>query len=205
MCNPRLILEPFWAEAIELLAASMARNTGTTYATALELFDQLRKLFNLGQIWPPPVDHISNFVAYLSYSRYSPSTIKSYMSGISFVLKSRCLADTTQEFLVQKMIKGATKLYQMPDSRFPIAINMMYRFPEVLKNVCFSEKRVWFHVSSLRRVLIIVECMLFPCPCNGGSMRFLYVLLTLHINTTHQFFSTVRITISPLFLYELSL
>jgi hypothetical protein len=36
---------------------------------------------------PPPVHHLINFIAYLSFNSYSPSIVKTYMAAISVSLK----------------------------------------------------------------------------------------------------------------------
>jgi hypothetical protein len=37
---------------------------------------------------------------------YSPSTVKAYLSGISYYIKSNGLEDVTQSFIIQKMMRG---------------------------------------------------------------------------------------------------
>ena len=60
------------------------------------------------------------------------------MSGLSFVLKSRGLEDTTQSSIIQKMIKGANKLYGRVDVRCPITMDMLLKLHNALQFVSKS-------------------------------------------------------------------
>jgi len=55
--------------------------------------------------WPPPIDHIINYVVYLSKERYSSTTVKTYLSGINYKLKINNWADYTNSFVLQKNVK----------------------------------------------------------------------------------------------------
>ena len=43
-----------------------------------------------------------NFIAFLSKNEYSPSTVKSYISGLSFRMKISGLLDTTNSLIIKK-------------------------------------------------------------------------------------------------------
>lgn len=126
------------SEANSLLEASMSSNTWNTYSNGVESFKRFRTLYSLSPLWPPPVKHFTNFVAYMSYSSYSPATIRAYVSGLSFVLKSRGFEDTTQSFIIQKMIKGANKLYGRVDVTCPITMDILLKLPNSLQFVSNS-------------------------------------------------------------------
>jgi hypothetical protein len=77
-----------------------------SYENGMSAFNKFRKNYNLDVIWPPPVNHISSFIAFLAYDSYTPSTAKIYVSALSFSLKCKGLQDTTQHFIVKQMLKG---------------------------------------------------------------------------------------------------
>ena len=131
-------MEPFVVEAESLLAASLANNTWKAYETGMQTFEQFRMLHDLSLVWPPPVHHLSNFISYLSSTSYSPSTIRLYISGVSFSSRCRGLQDTTKNFLIQKMMTGAKNLYQKIDTRHPVTLDMLSKLPFALQNVCSS-------------------------------------------------------------------
>ena len=138
MHNPGRILEPFALDIDTLFAASMSDNTWRAYETGLNSFETFRTLYKLSFIWPPPVYHLINYVGYLCHMSYSPATIRLYIAGVSFATKCKGLLDTTQSFLVQKIIKGANNLHHQTDISSPITINMLSSMPLALQHVCAS-------------------------------------------------------------------
>ena len=68
------VLEPFGSEVDRLIIASFADNTVKSYSLAVQIFDDFRKRFNLSTNWPPTVDVLINFIAYLSSHGYQFST-----------------------------------------------------------------------------------------------------------------------------------
>jgi hypothetical protein len=53
-------------EANEILQASLSTNTWNSYETGMSTFNKFRKNYNLHVVWPPPVNHISSFIAFLT-------------------------------------------------------------------------------------------------------------------------------------------
>ena len=104
LSNPCGGLEPFVVEANAIFQASLSTNTWNSYETGISAFNKFRENYNLDVIWPPP-NHISNFIAFLAYNSYMPSTAKTYVSALSFSLKCKGLQDTTQHFIVKQMFK----------------------------------------------------------------------------------------------------
>lgn len=124
-----------------LIEASNSKNTWNTYENAVSTFQKFRRQYCLDLICPPPPYHLINFVAFLSSELYSPSTAKAYMSAYkctSFVLRLNNQYDTTKSFLIQKMLKGMSRVHYMPDLRLSITPDMMLKFPHALARVCNS-------------------------------------------------------------------
>ena len=114
----------------------------------MSAFNKFRKNYNLDVIWPPPVNHISSFIAFLAYNSYTTSTAKTYVSALSFSLKCKGLQDTTQHFIVKQMLKEMNKLYGTSDMRLPITVQMMKQFPTALVHVCSSRYEVVMFMSA---------------------------------------------------------
>ena len=125
-------------EANKLIEASNSKNTWNTYENALSTFQNFRRQYLLELIWPSPPHHLINLIAFMSTELYSPSTAKAYISGNSFVLKLNKQFDTTKSLLIQKMLKGMSKVHSMPDLRLPITADMMLKFPNALGRICNS-------------------------------------------------------------------
>lgn len=172
MPNPCRVLEPFVLEANTLFGASLAQNTWKSYENALGSFYKFRQQYFLNEIWPPPVDHITSFIAFLAYNSYSPSTAKSYISGLSFALKCRNIEDTTQSFIVKHMLRGMTRLHGIPDTRLPITIDMMLKFPNALLHVCSSRyEAVLFNAAFSLAFAALLRVGEFTCTNVSDSAK----------------------------------
>lgn len=121
------------------MAHSLAVNTWKTYKTAVDSLLKFRKLYGLLDSWPVPLDELINFVAYLSYSGFSPSTVSTYISGISHEHKKRGLVDKTSNFLIVKILEGLRrKRTKSRDLRSPVTLHILRKIVQALKNVCSS-------------------------------------------------------------------
>jgi len=65
----------------------VSRNTQLAYKTAVQTFSRFRDLYGLALVWPIPQSHIVMFIAYCFEKSYSPSSITTYMSGLSFSIR----------------------------------------------------------------------------------------------------------------------
>ena len=137
-CSHR-VLEPFASEVERLLSASLAVNTVKLYNQAVSKFDALRAQYNFNRSWPPSIDDIVNFIAYLSSEGYSFSSAKTYLSGTSFYTKLNDGTDPFDVCVVKKMLKGFQRLNPTKDSRAPVTLQMLKGFPLALKNVTVSK------------------------------------------------------------------
>ena len=70
--------------------------------------------------FPASTSLLASFTASLVASRYAPSTIRSYMSALSYLHKISGIPDSTQHFVIKKLLAGAFKLSGKPDIRLPI-------------------------------------------------------------------------------------
>ncbi|CAG2186129.1 unnamed protein product [Mytilus edulis] len=81
--NAKPTMEILDVEVKKLVHFSMAKNTWKTYKTALESLAKFSKEYDLNVSWPIQIDVLTRFIAYLSYSGLTSSTINTYLSGIS--------------------------------------------------------------------------------------------------------------------------
>ena len=75
----------------------------------------------------------------MSLNSYKPSTVISYIAGISYYLKLNGLVDVTEVFIVRKMLKGFQRSMPSKDIRAPVTIDMLKAFPHALRNVATSD------------------------------------------------------------------
>lgn len=122
----------------KLLQNSVSKNTMNVYETALSSFTSFRTSFQIEDTWPPPLDHLINYIAFLSKKGYSYKTAKSYLSGINYKMKINNWNDYSGSFILGKMLNGMQRLGKHVDSRKPITIDVLKQILPVLRNVCDS-------------------------------------------------------------------
>ena len=127
----------------QILNASMSANTAKSYSSALDIFKNFRVQQCRQATWPPNVNEIMDFIAYLSITGCAPSTIKSYISAISYYCKINNLYDATQQFVVRKMLAGVSRLDVRKDLRMPITYAILCKIVNSLPMVCSS----YFEIS----------------------------------------------------------
>ena len=100
-----------------LLNHSLAPSTARSYNRAIEMFIIFQKEFGSSTL-----QDITAFVAYMYKLGLSHSTINSYMSGLRFYCKLNDFEDSTNIFIVRKLIDGV-KRSRSPqiDNRLPIS------------------------------------------------------------------------------------
>ena len=108
------------------------------YDNGLEAYFQFLELHCLHQVWPPPLSHISQFVAYLSLSGKSWSTAKTYIAAIGFRCKLNNCMDVTGHFTIRKMLEGMRRLKNSKDSRLPITVELLTNIINSLPSICSS-------------------------------------------------------------------
>ena len=118
--------------------ASLSPSTQKTYNAGLQLFEDFRRrqLFRL--IWPPPLNHLVNFISFMSIKNYSPSTMSTNISAISFSCKMSNSNDPTQTFIIKKMLQGVKRIDKREDSRSPITLGILNKIVHSLPSICSS-------------------------------------------------------------------
>ncbi|XP_052235592.1 uncharacterized protein LOC127847607 [Dreissena polymorpha] len=132
-------MENIQQRAVSLITTSVSDSTRTAYNLAINHFNTFRLTYNLPDTWPIPLNQFIMYISYCFEKNYAPSTIKLYMSGISFVHKIRGFYNPFSNFVVSKMLEGCKRLRQQQDLRVPISLGMLNRLVSVLPNVCFSK------------------------------------------------------------------
>ncbi|XP_056006915.1 uncharacterized protein LOC130050703 [Ostrea edulis] len=126
----------------ELLSYSISDNTRKLYDTALNVFKAVcfnifRKAYYHEEKCPPHSHELVNFVSYLSYKQFSPNTIKSYISGLYFC-KLHNVHDSTQSFLLRKVLVGLTRKNPRADDRKPLTLDILSSILRLLPTICKS-------------------------------------------------------------------
>lgn len=104
-------------QAQQLLGAALSNNTKIAYKRTWNLF--IQHFPNITSLPLSPV-LVCNFIACLFSLGYSPNSISSHVSAISYVHKILSLQDPSETFLVRKIIQGCHHSAPSKDSRLPI-------------------------------------------------------------------------------------
>ena len=123
-------------EGRRLLEGSMANRSWSTYNVAVESINSFRTRYTLPPTWPIPVDQLIQYISFLSIQQLAPSTISTYLAGISYYHKLYNMNDTTKSFIVTKVIEGTKRKPVLKDPRSPITLDILSKLVEALPHVC---------------------------------------------------------------------
>lgn len=105
---------PIWDR---LLHAALSENTHRAYQAGFNSYHYFCTQYGHNCIWPPSLESVVQFVAYLSAKGLSYATVRSYLAGLSYFTKLQGFQDPTDQFLVSKLLQGTNHTH---DSRLPI-------------------------------------------------------------------------------------
>ena len=112
-------LETIKEESHRLFSNSMADSTWKSYSRARAALESFQHLYALEKVWPVPFCQLVLLIAYLSLKKFSPSTIRSYISGISFSHKAMDITDPTKNFIIRKILEVVMRNSHRMTSRTP--------------------------------------------------------------------------------------
>ena len=128
----RCATTPPSAELGEILSSLLRRSISIsslhTYPRPWFIFKQLlsQQLGNSNLSLPVSIHNLALFIAYLAKSKYSASTVFTYISAIGYVHRLGSFPHPTQSPTVKLALKGYCKLNpSVADSRFPITLPLL--------------------------------------------------------------------------------
>jgi len=86
--------------------------------------------------WPATTNQVMLFLSFCHSQGYSPSTLSTYCSGISFIHKINGLYDPTNAFIIKKLLEGSKRVNNRTDSRIPIRKQLLAQICLALPSVC---------------------------------------------------------------------
>ena len=125
-----------FGEANRLLDSAVSENTKRAYLSAIRSFDVFRSAYNRSLVWPPSLQDVVDFIAHLSVGQLAPSTVRSYISAVSYKCKVQGYVNLTHFFVVSKLMKGMSRLQKRTDKRLPITITLLLDLIKILPAVC---------------------------------------------------------------------
>lgn len=121
-----------------LLRAGVSQNTYAAYDTARITFDRFRACHSLGLCWPATNQHVVLFISSCYEKGFSPATIATYCSGISFHHKINSWTDPTDTFVVKKLLEGCRRSRKRTDDRAPISQKLLACITKTLSDICYG-------------------------------------------------------------------
>lgn len=122
----------------ELVEASISENTNKVYKQGIQAFFKYRVDKSLQQLWLPPIDHVINFIAYMYERNCAFSTVKCYLSGLSFFINIHGWTNPVESFLIKKLLSGYKRSTLTSDIRRPITLQMLLSIIDTLPQVTYS-------------------------------------------------------------------
>lgn len=90
----------------------MQSSTRKTYNHHWAVFQNFINNIPDAEALPASVEHVGLFVAYLHEANYQPTTVRNYLSAISFIHKLHNLCDPTNNFMINKAVQGSGNLHK---------------------------------------------------------------------------------------------
>lgn len=110
-----------------------------TYRRGILALDEFRQTYTMTDVWPVPLEDLCKFMAYLfQTNNLSHSSIKCYLSGISFFSRVNDIEDPTQKFVIKKILEGIKRSKpKIQDTRLPITKELLVL--RILSFLCVSQ------------------------------------------------------------------
>lgn len=123
----------------QLLGACVALNTASTYRTAVCSFNNFRLQYGFPVDYPGRADHFVMYISYCFEMGFSPSTIRSYISGLSFYHKLHNWFDPLELFVVKKLLEGYSRSRRRVDNRAPVTPQILHSICTLLPSICYND------------------------------------------------------------------
>ena len=121
-----------------LLSMAISPNSQRAYATGLNSFCRFLQCRSV-PLAPASVEHVRQFVAWLSLQHLAPATVASYVAGVGYFHKLNGWSDPTKDFVVSKLVEGCRRDCPSVDNRLPISIAVLEGICQALPQVCNSQ------------------------------------------------------------------
>jgi hypothetical protein len=135
-------------EADRLVNAALASNTRRAYNAGTDSIYNFHQLMGYEMVWPVPLDKMVQYVAFLSKKGLAACSVNTYLAGISNKHKLLNCPDSTQNFIIRRMVAGMARGQIRKDVRAPITIDILRKIVPALDYICHSSfESVMFRAS----------------------------------------------------------
>ncbi|XP_078243486.1 integrase/recombinase xerD homolog [Pogona vitticeps] len=130
---------------------ALAPRTCKKYGAASAEFAEFRRLRELEQLWPAPVEHIQQFIVALHWKGLTPGTIKGKLAALGFYAKANGIRDLSGDFRIRKMLEGwSREMGGRQDDRTPMSPAILERLGDLWGTLCRDRyEEALFHAAAL--------------------------------------------------------
>ena len=122
-----------------LRTSALSSSSRATYKRAISVYSKfVKQTYNSEIVFPTPENAILTFISYLHTQHFSPATISTYVTALSYMNKLKGREDPTTSFLIKKLLVAVTRQSSRPDSRIPITLYILHDLIRVLPTVSNS-------------------------------------------------------------------
>ena len=132
---------------MRLLESALSSASSKAYRRSWDLLLAWKPALSL----PVSITYICNFIGHLFLQDYSPSTISTHISAISFLHKLCDIPDPTQAFVTKKILKGCRALGSRKDTRLLITAPILQQLLTALQHTVSQ-----YSIRVLLRALFLV-------------------------------------------------
>ncbi|XP_061190392.1 uncharacterized protein LOC133198298 [Saccostrea echinata] len=139
--------------AASILENSLAPNSRAAYEKTFGFYsDFMSTYFPNVSLLPPTTEHLAHFIAFCFQSNIAASTLKTYISALSYNFKVQGFEDPSQQFAIRKMLQGYQKLKAIgSDTRLPITTSILKQLVTSLDKLSISA----YQCSMLRAMCLL--------------------------------------------------
>ena len=137
------------AESQQFSENFIAESSKTTYKSCMKAYKDIMRVFNK-EPYPINIDNIKVFITYQAKQGIALNTLKSYINGISYYLRTQGLPNLTltNEFKMFKLgLQRAFKEEKSPFAKLPFKIEYFIKILEVLDMNDINNIRMMFYMT----------------------------------------------------------
>lgn len=87
-------------------------------------------------MWPPTIEYITLFIAWLSLQGFTYNTARLYVSAVGFQCKLKGLEEVSKHYVIQKALEGFKRSGRLRRTRLPITQSILRSVLSALPSVC---------------------------------------------------------------------
>ncbi len=196
-------MSPLVLTIIRSIGAAIAPSTRADYNKVWNDFNAFAvTLFPGCVVLPANPVLILFYLAFLDFKNFSPSTITSKLSAISFIHRLYCQTDPGKHYLIEKFLLGLKKLKPQTDHRDPVSLQDLHC---LVSAISFMNWPIFTSLLLRSMLLVSFHAMLRPGEVSD-SINILKIenisfqdnlLLIKFTNFKHHFGTPIRLFIKP--------